>query len=360
MKERLLIRTIKFLVVSCFAIMLLLPSVSFGDQAQYFYDETGRLSIVLYSNGTYLTYEYDAVGNLLSINKGTASANPPVISALNPNVLFIGSTMNAVISGQNLATTKAITCDNSFVSIKTFYISDTTIRAQLTVSSSASPAPVNFTVTTAYGSATVQATLSTSKLTFSPGQLAMSPGGSGTITASISPSIGQALTIRLSNDNPGATSVPQSITIPSSGSTTFTVNALQDGIATISAGTPTAVVFVSDPYAPPAGTTVFDMANAVSALIAAPISPESIPVSAYLNPPVAIQTPPVSALLNAPSGIQSFAVAAYLNNPSAVQSFSVSSVLEAPTQAGSSAVSAYLENDTEVVSQPVSAVISSQ
>jgi YD repeat-containing protein len=65
MKERLLICTIKFFVVSCLSLLLFFPSVSFADQAQYFYDEIGRLARVVYASGNYLAYEYDDVGNLL-------------------------------------------------------------------------------------------------------------------------------------------------------------------------------------------------------------------------------------------------------------------------------------------------------
>ncbi len=50
-------------------LLLALPSFCLADQAQYFYDELGRLVGVVDGNGDMAVYTYDEVGNLLSITR---------------------------------------------------------------------------------------------------------------------------------------------------------------------------------------------------------------------------------------------------------------------------------------------------
>ena len=52
--------------------ILLCPIFAAGDQAQYFYDELGRLVGVVDGQGNAAVYNYDAVGNLLSIQRFTS------------------------------------------------------------------------------------------------------------------------------------------------------------------------------------------------------------------------------------------------------------------------------------------------
>src|SRR6266496_472843 len=66
MKRNAIIRA--FLAVAL--VLSILPK-SNGDQAQYFYDDLGRLSGVADSAGNTAIYNYDAVGNLLSITRNT-------------------------------------------------------------------------------------------------------------------------------------------------------------------------------------------------------------------------------------------------------------------------------------------------
>ena len=61
-----------FTVVAC--VLMLCASVTaltLADQAQYIYDDLGRLSQVMDGQGNVATYRYDAVGNLLSIARNT-------------------------------------------------------------------------------------------------------------------------------------------------------------------------------------------------------------------------------------------------------------------------------------------------
>jgi YD repeat-containing protein len=50
-----------------------MPTTLPADTAQYFYDELGRLAGVIDGQGQVAVYTYDAVGNLLSIQRFTTS-----------------------------------------------------------------------------------------------------------------------------------------------------------------------------------------------------------------------------------------------------------------------------------------------
>lgn len=284
-----------------------LATFAMADAVNYFYDDTGRLARAL-KGTTGITYQYDSVGNLLSINKGTVGTGPPVLNSIIPDVVFIGSSTPAIISGQNLFTTKEVTSDNALISIQTLNVGDTEIRTEITVSPDALPgSTVHITVTTLYGSASVQATLTSSELTFNPGHLSLTPSSSGSITASIFPSIGRSLTIMLNNGNPSIVSAPQSVTIPSGGTTTFTVNALIKGVSTIDSGDPKTIVFVTDPFTLPPGEEVVCKSGPISVYIESSTTANtttlSLPVSVYIEQPPGYSTVvalPVSAKINPP------------------------------------------------------------
>jgi len=55
-----------------------------ADQAQYLYDDQGRLTSVSDSTGTSAVYNYDAVGNLLSIDRLTPPGSGIGIYLVNP------------------------------------------------------------------------------------------------------------------------------------------------------------------------------------------------------------------------------------------------------------------------------------
>ena len=55
-----------------------------ADQAQYLYDDQGRITGVTDSTGALAVYNYDAVGNLLSINRLTPPGNGIGIYLVNP------------------------------------------------------------------------------------------------------------------------------------------------------------------------------------------------------------------------------------------------------------------------------------
>jgi len=316
-------------VLLFFFISLTCPSASSGDSAQYFYDDNGRLTRVVKGTAGVI-YSYDETGNLVSVTNDTTSASSPVLASINPNVFFTGSTMLVTITGEKLLTTDSVSAIGGLVAIdKIVSVTDTQIIAEMTALSAGTD---TIKVTTQNGTpnyATVGVTLSSSKLTFSPGQLAIAPGTTGTISAGISPPLDLPLTINLSNSTPSIATAPQSLTIPVSGSATFTVNAIREGIATISSGDIKTVVFVKS-YTPTPGEVIYSPAK---------------PVSVYIEPQNSIRALPVSASVS---------------EMSPARSLSVSAIISEPASAVSLPISAYIEPDEMVVSGLVSVQISSQ
>ncbi len=337
--------------------MNLLSSFVSADTAEYFYDDAGRL--VRAVKGTEgVAYEYDQVGNLLSISRGTTSRNPPTIQSIVPDMVFTGSTTPVVLTGQNLFTTRAITSDNPALTFKNLSITDTVVRADITVSPSAVPGPANITVTTSYGAASTGITLTSSRLSFDPPLLVMMLSSTGVITASVIPPVGRDLTIVLRSSNPSIVASPQSLTIPAGGTTSFTVNALNAGLANISSGTLNTVVLVTtEAGGPPAGEPIITRAEPVSVYVASPSGSSPVasqPVSAKIEvPPIPDVTAMalVSVFIESPSG------------SSPVASQPVSAKIEVPPipdVTAMASVSVFIESppgNSSVSSQPVSARI---
>jgi hypothetical protein len=306
-----------------------------GDTATYYYDDLGRLSRVV--KGTQGTiYRYDELGNLLSVSSATTVGAPPVISTINPNVLFVGSTLYVRIVGQNLLTTESVIADNPALNIRNISATDTEISAEMTASAGGS---ATITVTNAYGSTTIGVSLTGSKLTLSPGQLAIVPNTSGILSASIDPPLAVPLTINLVSSNAAVASVPQTATIPAGSSAEITVNGLLEGATAISAGETRSVVFVSPPFA-----------GDVSGLAGGRVS---VYIEDTANEPATGQANPVSVNVDSP-------VTALSTGTSAP----VSVVVEAPafsqSTSTSTSVSVYLEDTADDLSTTPSFPVSVQ
>jgi len=72
-------------------------------QVQYVYDALGRLTQVIDPSGNVATYNYDAVGNLLSITRSTNSPSALAVFGFSPAQGSVGQTV--VIQGQNFSAT---------------------------------------------------------------------------------------------------------------------------------------------------------------------------------------------------------------------------------------------------------------
>ena len=273
--------------------------------SDYFYDDLGRLVRVVQGTSG-VAYTYDELGNLIATTSVTTSSSSPIITAINPNMLFVGSKMLVIVIGQNLFTTESITTDNGLISITGTTVSDSQITAEMTALSAGTE---TIKVTTRSGAtSTINVMLTSSTLTFTPGQLALTPGSSGSVTATISPPINSPLTITINNNAPSIATTPQSVTIPVSGSASFTVDAVQLGVATLDAGDPRAVVFVANPFIGDVGDTVLGIGANVSVMIdsslgTSPIGSNSVSVAVDTPYGTAVEAAaPVSVIFDTPSG----------------------------------------------------------
>src|SRR5882762_6597690 len=72
-----------------------------GASVQYIHDPLGRLTTVVDPSGNVATYNYDAVGNLLSITRTTSSPSALAILGFTPAQGSVGQTV--AIQGQNFS-----------------------------------------------------------------------------------------------------------------------------------------------------------------------------------------------------------------------------------------------------------------
>jgi len=232
--------------------------------SSYFYDDVGRLTRVIQGSSGVI-YDYDEVGNLNSTTSTTISGGVPIITAIAPNVLFLGSKMLVRITGQNLLSAESVTCSGRKVSIIVKETTDTQLTTEMTALSAGEE---TIMVTTRSGAvATTGVKLTSSKFSLTPGQLALAPGTTGSLTATISPAISVPVTINIHSNAPLVATIPPSVTIPSTGKASFIVTALQPGVATIDAGAPNAVVLVAKPFIGDVGDKVLTRSTNISVMI---------------------------------------------------------------------------------------------
>jgi len=137
-------------VVTC--VLLLCVSAStpaMADQAQYTYDDLGRLSQVIDGQGNVATYQYDAVGNLLSITRNTGGVGAPTITAFAPNTGNAGETVNTSLTGTNLTGASLVT-SNPGILVRNVLTTPTSITAAFQIAFSAAPGAATVTVTTTF------------------------------------------------------------------------------------------------------------------------------------------------------------------------------------------------------------------
>ena len=121
-------------VVACVPMLYLsTPTLTVADQAQYIYDDLGRLSQVIDGSGNVATYTYDAVGNLLSITRNTGGIGAPTITALTPNTGNAGAQVNISIPGTNL-TGAALATDNPGILVRNVLTTPTSLTATFRIS----------------------------------------------------------------------------------------------------------------------------------------------------------------------------------------------------------------------------------
>jgi len=75
------------------------PPLWAQSNVQYVYDALGRLTQVIDPSGNTAMYNYDAVGNMLSITRSTTSPSSLAIFSFSPTQGSVGQTVT--IQGQN-------------------------------------------------------------------------------------------------------------------------------------------------------------------------------------------------------------------------------------------------------------------
>lgn len=149
-------------VVAC-TLMLCVLSPTFGaaDQAQYIYDDLGRLVQVVDGQGNVATYNYDAVGNLLSITRNTGGVGAPTVASITPNSGAAGATVTVSLAGTNLIGA-ALTTDNPGIAVSNVRTAATTVTATFTIAFTARVGATVISVSTTTGSATAAFTVNAS------------------------------------------------------------------------------------------------------------------------------------------------------------------------------------------------------
>ena len=133
------------------AALLLWPVSSTSDQAQYFYDELGRLVGVIDGAGNVAVYTYDEVGNLLAIERFTTSTTGIGIFLVTPASGLVG--IDVEIQGFGFSDT--LTSNQvAFNGVTATVVSATVDAIVATVPAGASTGPVTVTNTNTNGIAT--------------------------------------------------------------------------------------------------------------------------------------------------------------------------------------------------------------
>lgn len=284
-----------------------------SSSINYFYDDLCRL-VRSVTDTAGAIYQYDDVGNLVSTTIATTTGDPLSLTAVYPNALFVGTKTVVQITGSSLLTTDSLTAQQGLVSIANLTVTDSQITAEMTA---LAPGIETLTVTTRTGTpntASLNLLLSSSQFSLSPGQLPMVPGGSGTVTARINPPLAIPFTTNLFSDAPSVATVLPSVTIPASGSATFTIDALQQGAATISAVGARTVVLVGPPFeGDVSGLTTGPVSVRVDTPPGGAASATSRGVAVHIDEPTslpsALAARPVSVNVVQPADVPSVSVA---------------------------------------------------
>ena len=142
-------RSSSVLIALLLGVLLLVSPPAHADQAQYFYDELGRLVGVVDGTGDTAVYNYDPVGNLLSVERFTPQASGIGLFLLAPASALAGA--NVQIHGFGFSPTPGNN-QVAFNGTAAPVVSATATSLIVTVPSGATSGPV--TVTNANGTTT--------------------------------------------------------------------------------------------------------------------------------------------------------------------------------------------------------------
>lgn len=157
MKKRVWAKSGLIFVLSL-SLLLFASFITRADEVKYIYDDLGRLYRVIDEQGNVATYNYDAVGNLLSITRGIGA--PPVVTGIHPDSASVGVSVDVTISGSHLSGTTVRT-DNASIAISNTITTDTSMRTRFKISPLARLGLTTVTVSNILGSAGISFGLDT-------------------------------------------------------------------------------------------------------------------------------------------------------------------------------------------------------
>lgn len=215
---------------------------------QYVHDALGRVSQLIDPSGNVATYNYDAVGNLLSITRSTTSPSGLAISSFSPGQGNVGQTV--VIQGQNFSATLSANTVQFNGTLATATAA-TANSLTTTVPSGATTGPISVTVGTSTATSSANFTVVTTPVisSISPTLVLNTPTVSFTVngsnltgaTFSFLPAFSPAaITASNVNINGGGTSTTMTLTLASSANGSFTI------VATTSSGSSSQVPSASN------------------------------------------------------------------------------------------------------------------
>lgn len=230
-----------------------------GQNVQYVYDVLGRLTQVIDPSGNVATYSYDAVGNLLSITRSTASPSALAIFSFTPAQGSVGQTVT--IQGQNFSATPSSNTVK-FNGTTAIVTAATTNQLTTTVPTAATTGPISVTVGTSTATSSGNFTVLTSPIvtSISPTLVLNTPTVSFTVngsnltgaTFSFLPTFAPAaITVSNVNINGNGNSATMTLTLASNASGSFTIVATNasGSSSQISSASNTLTVLSADPNA---------------------------------------------------------------------------------------------------------------
>lgn len=226
---------------------------------QYVYDALGRLTEVIDPTGNVASYNYDAVGNLLSITRSTTSPSALAIFSFAPSQGSVGQTV--MIQGQNFSTTPSSNAVK-FNGTAATVTAATTNQLTTTVPAGATTGPVSVTVGTSTATSSSNFTVLTSPVitSVSPSLVLNTPTVSFTVNGSnltgasfsLLPAFTPAaITVSNVNINGNGTSATMTLSLASNASGSFTAVAMNasGSSSQISSASNTLTVLSADPNA---------------------------------------------------------------------------------------------------------------
>src|SRR5213080_1379353 len=254
------------------------------SNVQYVYDALGRLAQVIDPSGNTATYNYDAVGNLLSITRSTTSPSGLAVFSFSPSQGSVGQTVT--IQGQNFSATPSANTVK-FNGTTATVTAATTNQLTTTVPTGATTGPISVTVAastvTSSNNFTVLAVPVITSI--APMQVLNTPTVGFTVngsnltgaTFSFVPAFTPAaITVSNVNINPGGTSATMTLTLASTAVGSFTVIATNGSGSTSSVPTTsnTLNIVSADPFADSDGdglTNIYE--SAITTNFVAPSTP---------------------------------------------------------------------------------------